>query len=190
MSVSTQHENELKPKSGEGRPNISLGDTRIEELPITLIVLWPEKRRKFIQNSIAQSFLPRKLLSSSFLCYILETSNKSQSNLPYRMIPLPFEYIVMRASHCRDNFNVFFFHFEFMLSENEKCWLQQCNWKDEFCVAVVRWTTLSTENHPLSHYSINNESEAIEFNFHVATLRAMLVRWKATKLLVCYGWWF
>lgn len=38
-----------------------------------------------------------------FCCCILETSNKSQSNLPYQMIPLPFEYITMRASHCRNN---------------------------------------------------------------------------------------
>ncbi|CRK93234.1 CLUMA_CG006778, isoform A [Clunio marinus] len=37
--------------------------------------------------SIAQSFQPKKFFLSSFL----ETSNKSQSNLPYQMIPLPFE---------------------------------------------------------------------------------------------------
>lgn len=91
------------------------------------------------------------------------------------MIPLPFEYITKRASHCT---RMSLSEFIGCRRRNKNVDCRRCNWK-RFCVAVVR----SAERIfiPLSHYSINNKSDRNQFPcFHVCRCS---FRWKATKLL-------
>lgn len=77
------------------------------------------------------------------------------------MIPLPSEYITKRASQFSEC--LFFVPSWIYARRGQKCWLQRCNWKI-LCRSRASSDIVEQErqNHPLSHYSINNKSDRIQ----------------------------
>lgn len=91
------------------------------------------------------------------------------------MIPLPFEYITMRAHHVQCLFLSSFLGKFMLFSVEQKCWLQQCNWKRFLCRSRALLNNFRVASHPSSHYSINNKSNRIS-SFMFSTFCRMLSR--------------
>lgn len=125
FDVSKQHENLLK-RVNEGRPPWLWGTN--------LIVLWTQfTKLNLFSFQLRNHFTPKKKIF--LLLLFLDTSNKSQSSLPYQMIPLPSEYITKRASQFSEC--LFFVPSWIYARRGQKCWLQRCNWKNSVSQSCV-----------------------------------------------------